>query len=106
MRFELAALPADSGKIVEFSKYRRIAASLPDALAAATPEQVQELLPAIVERIDVRDRQVADWKWTPPAEPFFREPEQDTTALGSRPRTGAGRYLPDSKPTREPSQSA
>jgi hypothetical protein len=47
------AFPADSNKVVEFSKYRRIASSLPDAIANATPEEVQELLPAIVERVDV-----------------------------------------------------
>jgi site-specific DNA recombinase len=91
VRAELTALPSDSGKVIEFSKYRRIAASLPDAIASATPEQVQELLPALVERVDVRDRQVADLTWTPPAQPFFVPVAPDEAALFWRPRTDSNR---------------
>lgn len=82
--------PSDSGKVIESSKYRRIAASLPDAIASATLEQVQELLPALVERVDVRDWQVADFTWTPRAQPFFVPVAPDEAALFWRPRTDAG----------------
>jgi hypothetical protein len=56
---------------VELGKYRQLAASLPDALASASPEQVQALLPVLVERVDVRDRQLVGVVFTPPARPYF-----------------------------------
>jgi hypothetical protein len=71
VRAQLGPLPSDSGKIVEFAKYRQLAASLPDTFASASPEQIQALLPALVERVDVRDRQVVGVVFTPPARPFF-----------------------------------
>jgi hypothetical protein len=91
VRAQIAALPSESGKVIEFSRYRRIAASLPDALAAATPEQIAELMPALVARLDVKDRKVATLTWTPHAEPLFREPEPGTAAESSSPRADSNR---------------
>jgi hypothetical protein len=73
---DLAALPSETGKIVEFRQKRRVAASLPDALAVlgaeGRHEQVQDALSGLVARVVVRDRRVVWIEPLPPARPFFR----------------------------------
>jgi hypothetical protein len=56
-----------------FDRQRTIAASLPDAIAAATPDKVQELVALLVERVETADQRVARVTWVPAARPFFRD---------------------------------
>ena len=73
-RGQLAALPSEDGKIVEFRRLHRVVAlSLGDAIAASSthPELLEGLLPLVVDHIETRDRRVAKIVWTPRARPFF-----------------------------------
>ncbi len=67
----LAALPGESDKVVLFDRHRRVVGSLADTLADATPEAVQEFVALLVERVEIRDRQVVRVEWAAPARPFF-----------------------------------
>ncbi len=85
---QLVALP-DNNKLVMFDRHRTLAASLPDAIAAATPDKVQELVALLVERVETANQRVARVTWVPAARPFFRdagaEAEEDAALLW-RPR--------------------
>src|SRR5205814_2044744 len=60
-RGQLAGLPSESGKVMAFSRLRRVASSLGDAIAASSthPEILEALRPQLVDRNDARDRRVA-----------------------------------------------
>jgi DNA invertase Pin-like site-specific DNA recombinase len=81
VRSDLAALPSETGKIVEFRQKRRVAASLPDALAALGAEgrhaEVQDALSGLVARVVVRDRRVVRIEPVAAARPFFRAADED-----------------------------
>ena len=53
-----------------FDKHRALASSLPDAIAAATPDKVQELVALLVERVETADTRVSRVTWVPAARPF------------------------------------
>ncbi len=90
---QLAALP-DANELAVFDRNRDLVLSLPEALAAASGDRVQELLALLVERVDAADQRVVGITWTPPARPFFAEPEPDTMGQPApfwRPRTDSNR---------------
>lgn len=92
VRGQLAGLPGENGKVLEFARYRRVASSLPDAIAAAhdRPDLIESLMPLLVERVEIKDRAVAKVVWTPQARPFFVAASvaaEDEPALFERPRT-------------------
>jgi hypothetical protein len=95
IRADLAALPSDKGKIIEFNKHRRVAASLPDAIAvlgaSGRPELVQETLAALLQAVVVRDKGVVRIEPVPAARPFFRAEAGDEAASCWRPRTDSNR---------------
>jgi DNA invertase Pin-like site-specific DNA recombinase len=70
VRASLAALP-DDDRIRSFDAYRARLLALPEAIAVASPARREELCRILVERVVVRDREVAAIDWTPPARPFF-----------------------------------
>ena len=70
VRTALAALP-DDDRIRSFDAYRARLMALPEAIAVASPARREELCRILVERVVVRDREVAAIAWTPPARPFF-----------------------------------
>jgi hypothetical protein len=78
---DLAALPSETGKIVEFRQKRRVAASLPDAIALlgaeGKHEEVRDALSGLVARVVVRDRRVVRIEPVPAARPFFRVAGED-----------------------------
>ena len=84
----MVALP-DNDKLVMFDRHRAIAASLPDAIAAATPDKVQELVALLVERVETSNQRVSRVTWVPAARPFFRDEgaeRDEEAALLWRPR--------------------
>ena len=68
----LAELP-DGDRITSFDAYRANVLSLPEAIAAASPERKGELCRMVVERVVVHDRQIQSIMWTPAARPFFEK---------------------------------
>ena len=68
VRSALAALP-DDDRIRSFDAYRARLMVLPEAIAVASPARQEELCRILVERVVVRDREVAAIDWTPPARP-------------------------------------
>jgi hypothetical protein len=72
VRTALAALP-DDDRIRSFDAYRARLLALPEAIAVASPARREELCRILVERVVVRDREVAAIEWTPPARPFFEK---------------------------------
>jgi DNA invertase Pin-like site-specific DNA recombinase len=95
IRSELGSLPSEKGKVIEFSKYRRVASSLPDAIAAlgasGRPELVQETLATLLQAVAVRDKGVVRIEPVPAALPFFRAETGDVAASFWRPRTDSNR---------------
>ena len=87
IRSDLSALPSDRGKIVEFSTYQRVAASLPDALAvlgaSGRPELAQDTLAALVRAVVIMDKRVIRIEPVPAARPFFSAIDDDGFALSS-----------------------
>ena len=71
VRRQLAAMPASDDKVVVFDDYRQAVRSFAEIVAAASPEQLRELVALVVERVETADRAVARVVWTPPARPFF-----------------------------------
>ncbi len=57
--------------MVLFDRQREILLSMAENIARASREQVQELLPKLVERIETANRVVTRIVWTPAARPFF-----------------------------------
>jgi DNA invertase Pin-like site-specific DNA recombinase len=72
VRTAMAALP-DDDRIHSFDAYRARLLALPEALAVASGARREELCRMLVERVVVRDREVAAIDWTPPARPFFEK---------------------------------
>ena len=72
VRTALAALP-DDDRIRSFDAYRARLLALPEAIAVASPARREELCRILIERVVVRDREVAAIDWTPPARPFFEK---------------------------------
>ena len=72
VRAALAALP-DEDRIRSFDAYRARLLALPEAIAVASPARREELCRIVIERVVVRDREVAAIEWTPPARPFFEK---------------------------------
>ena len=65
VRRQLAALPSP------FDRCRAEVKSFAEALDAAAPEKLRELVALLVERVENPDRSVACVIWTGPAQPFF-----------------------------------
>ena len=72
VRVALADLP-DDDRVRSFDAYRTRLLELPDAIAAASPARREELARIVVQRVVVRDRQVQEIVWTPPARPFLEK---------------------------------
>jgi hypothetical protein len=72
IRTQLASLP-DNDRIRSFDAYRARVLALPDAIAVASPARREELCRIVIERVVVRDRQVAEIAWTLPVRPFFEK---------------------------------
>jgi DNA invertase Pin-like site-specific DNA recombinase len=71
-RADLAQLP-DGDRIRTFDAYRARVLALPEAIEVASPARLEELCRIVVERVVVRDRQLAAIDWTPAARPFFEK---------------------------------
>ena len=71
VRAALDQLP-DGDRVVAFDVHRARILALPDAIAVATPARREELCRIVLERVVVRDRQVEEIEWVPPARPFFK----------------------------------
>ena len=71
-RADLAQLP-DGDRIRTFDAYRARILALPEAIEVASPARLEELCRIFVERVVVRDRQLAAIDWTPAARPFFEK---------------------------------
>ena len=90
---DLALLP-DDDKLVLFDHHRRLMISMAENVAAATPEQLRELILMLVEHAETQDRGLGAVRWTGPARPFLSVVgvappdglEPPTQALG-RPRS-------------------
>ena len=84
VRVALAALP-DDDRIRSFDAYRARLLALPEAIAVASPARREELCRILVERVVVRDREVAAIDWTPPARPFFEKRQRECPQGDSNP---------------------
>ena len=73
----------DDDKLVLFDRHRRLMVSMAENVAAATPEQLRELILMLVERAETRDRGLGPVRWTGPARPFF-------AVVGVAPPDGSG----------------
>jgi hypothetical protein len=82
----LAELP-DGDRIRTFDAYRARVLGLPEAIEIASPERREELCRIVVQRVVVRNRQLAAIDWTPAARPFFtkRQRECPQGDSGTRP---------------------
>jgi hypothetical protein len=67
---DLSMLP-DDGKLVLFDRQRKVLVDMAENVAAATPEQLRELVLMLVERAETRGRELGAVTWTGPARPFF-----------------------------------
>ncbi|MGO9179423.1 MAG: zinc ribbon domain-containing protein [Candidatus Limnocylindrales bacterium] len=83
-RVALAELP-DGDRITAFDAYRARVLGLPEAIAKASPARREELCRMVIDRIVVRDRQVAGIDWQPPARPFFEERQREWPQGDSNP---------------------
>jgi hypothetical protein len=66
--------PPGDDKVVAFDRARAAVQGLlahPEAMAAATAEEAQELLARTVERVLTADRPVAEVAWRPQVRPFL-----------------------------------
>jgi hypothetical protein len=67
---DLKMLP-DDDKLVLFDRHRTVMVDMAENVAAATPEQLRELILMLVERAETRGRRLGAVTWTGPARPFF-----------------------------------
>ena len=65
------ALGGTDNRLALFDRHRQIAVSVSEAIDKATPAQQREFIELLVERVVVRDRQVAEIEWVPAARPFM-----------------------------------
>ena len=95
IRTDLARLPSEGRKVIEFNRHRRVAASLPDAIAvlgaAGNQYPVQDLLVALLERVVVRDGQVSASNRDSPPGRSSGKCRSTRLRGGSRPRTDSNR---------------
>ncbi len=66
----LAALSEDD-RLVKFDRTRALVRTLPEAMAGASRDRLQELVAMVVERVEAADRQLGAIVWQPAARPFF-----------------------------------
>jgi hypothetical protein len=82
---DLAELP-DGDRIRTFDAYRARVLALPEAIAAASPAKREELCRIVIQKVVVRNRQLAGIEWVPAARPFFEWQRECTQgALRTRP---------------------
>jgi hypothetical protein len=79
---QLAEL-SDHDKLLVFDRHREVMASMPDAIAHATPEQLQQLVAKLLERVETANRKVVRIVWSAPARPFFASGELVADANGA-----------------------
>ena len=72
-RADIATLP-EPDKVISFDEVAARVASMPAALASATPEQAKALIALLVESVEANDRQVCGITIVPAARPFFAQP--------------------------------
>jgi hypothetical protein len=69
--------------LVLFDRQREILLSMAENVERATPEQLEELIAHLVERVETAERKVTAVVWTPPARPFFATAETSTDEAGA-----------------------
>ena len=67
----LGALPAPGDMIVVFSRHRAVVQSLGNELAEMAPDDVQEIVALLVERVETQEQRVIRVIPSGPARPFF-----------------------------------
>lgn len=72
-RADLASLP-ESDKVISFDAVAARVASMPAALASATPAQAKALIALLVKSVETKDRKVCGITILPAARPFFACP--------------------------------
>ena len=85
----VAILPARStDTLVAFDEARARLLSMPEAIAAASPERRAEIVRLLVERVTATKADgMTELEWTAPAAPFFRRPVLSERAVwDSNPR--------------------
>ena len=82
----LAAL-AEDNRLVQFDRTRALVRTLPEAMAGASRDRLQELVAMVVERVEAADKQVTAIVWQPAARPFF-EPSAISTLGDMAPLEG------------------
>ena len=85
---DLATLPARStDTLVAFDEARARLLSMPEAIAAASPERRAEIVGLLVERVTAtRTTGLTGLEWTAPAAPFFRRVLSERAVWDSNPR--------------------
>ncbi|MGZ8437503.1 MAG: recombinase zinc beta ribbon domain-containing protein [Candidatus Limnocylindrales bacterium] len=83
-KVDLAELP-DGDRIRTFDAYRARILALPSAIEAASPAKREELCRIVVQRVVVRNRQLAGIEWVPAARPFFEKRQQECPQGDSNP---------------------
>ncbi len=86
----LAALPDQESKLVAFDRARAVVRSLPESIAAASPERLQRLFAMMVERVDTADRRVVRVVWRPEVRPFLSAAADGAALLVLAPLEGLG----------------
>ncbi len=84
----LATLPArGTDTLVAFDEARARLLSMPEAIAAASPERRAEIVGLLVERVTAtRQTGLTGLEWTAPAAPFFRLVLSERAVWDSNPR--------------------
>ena len=86
---DLARLPATTtDTLVAFDEARVRLLSMPDAIAAASPERRAEIVRLLVGRVECTKAQgMSGLEWTPPAAPFFRRVLSERAVWADGPRS-------------------
>lgn len=63
----------DGDRIRTFDAYRARVLALPDAIEVSSPARREELCRIVVQKVLVRNRQLAGIEWVPAARPFFEK---------------------------------
>ena len=84
----LAALPAKAtDTLVAFDQARARLLSMPEAIAAASPQRRAEIVPLLVAQVTAtKTSGMTGLEWTPPAAPFFRRGVLARAVWDSNPR--------------------
>jgi hypothetical protein len=85
---DLARLPAPAtDTLVAFDEARTRLLSMPEAIAAASPQRRAEIVALLVRRAEAnRTTGLTGLEWTPPAAPFFRRVLSERAVWDSNPR--------------------